>query len=80
MPGTQLEHNVFSCRRQQSKPEKSWLAQQWAGVDTKCVFQTKFYPSSFSLCVILRAAQYPTHQDLQAPADPRLTDAAGDVA
>ena len=50
---THQEHNAFSCRRQQSKPEKSWLAQQWAGVDTKCVFQTKLYTSSFSLCVIL---------------------------
>ena len=29
------DHSNF--RRQQSKPEKSWLAQQWAGVDTKWV-------------------------------------------
>jgi len=33
--GSENSERPAPARRQQSKPEKSWLAQQWAGVDTK---------------------------------------------
>jgi len=33
--GAENTERPAPARRQQSKPEKSWLAQQWAGIDTK---------------------------------------------